>query len=198
MRVVAFEELGAEYDFLRGCGAAKQQAVGLLDAGCLIVSAADALSQCFCLLDHQWAIQEKEPLQRHCGFDALFTGSVRIREVEQGQKRVQIFAAYEAVNRAALVFCCELLRRAACGCVQLAGDEEKRVTQFFHIETLAVGAPEQAIFWIGREGFWVIASAELIGGGQHDLTVDCLDGPFVFDEAGGQVIKKLGVDGALA
>ena len=79
---------------------------------------------------------------------------------------------------------------AAHGKIERPGDQADGVADLFGVEALPVLTPEIAVLRVGGGVGGNVRAGQLISLGEQDQLVQLLNGPAVFDEAGGQVVEQ--------
>src|SRR5260370_30515217 len=121
----------------------------------------------FCLLDHKWAVHEKQRLLRNRGRKPLGARSVRAGEVEGAKESGEILALDESIDRSARAerLSGQIVGASARGEVELAGNRQQHVAQRLEIEAAPIHAPEPLVAWIDLGGLGIVVAALLIGAG---------------------------------
>ena len=147
------------------------------------------------LVPDEGVVHQEEGLHGQDGLGAAGDGGVGVGDIEIAQQGGDAEAVGEAVEGAAVVGGIERGAAPAEAGVQPVGDVEEGVAEGLELELAGAAAPEQAVGRVFLQGLGPGLGALLPGLRADEVAVECLDGPAVVDEPGGQVIQQLGVGG---
>src|SRR5688572_16748393 len=182
--------------FLLCWRAAHGDFVGGAGGGCggRRVGGGGALGQGLGVLAHLGVVHQQEGLGGDGRGGALAHGGQGFGGVEDDHHGDQVAALYREVDAAALRGGVEGAG-AVHFCVEHSGDGEHRVADRLGFESADGATPEELVVGVGGGLGGVEGAVGPVGGAEHDLLLQGLETPVVFDQRGREVVEEFGVRG---